>query len=456
MKRVIPLTIASIVPFVAVFGGCSSSNKDAPAGGSSSPGLEAGLLSSDGAIAEAGPGEGGGDEVVAPANDTTAYAASLNGYQVVPPLQTGGQGTGQFTLLADGVTLQYDISASGLSSPVTSVNFHVGSAVDSAGISHQIVLGPDASTSGGSLSVTGSITLSGSTSVDEVDALPAGELYVDISTMNHQGGEIRGQIVTPGSIVMVANLTGAQEVPPVSSVYAAAAAFVVSPDGSTVRYHISPGANLTATIISGISNGMAIGGEPINQGVVNGLGSSTDGTIDISSSAPWLEGQEFVNITTQAHPSGEIRGQVILPGETLFTAPLGLTAAAQANGSVTQGGAEVILNAAQTGIRYEVDTTSGNLTGVFLNVGGFPGIPAGDAGTPDAGGAGSGGAVGHSYELTIMGMGATNEVASMDASTASLPLAAADVAQLLNGNGWILVDTNSYMSGEIQGALLKQ
>lgn len=460
MKRALSLSIASVVPVVAAFGGCSSSNAVAPAGGSSSSGLEAGQgVAPDGSVLDGSSGEAG-DNGTEAASDTTPYVASLNGYQVVPvALSTGAQGTGQFTLLADGVTLQYDISATGLSSTATSVNFHVGSAVDTGGISHQIVLGADASTSGGSLTVSGAITLSSSPQ-DEVDALPVGQLYVDISTTNDPGGEIRGQIVPPGATVMVANLTGAQEVPAVSSAYGAAAAFVVSSDGTTVQYHITPGANLTETVISGISNGAAIGGEPINPGAVNGLGSSTDGTIAISDAAPWFDGQEFVNISTQAHPSGEIRGQVIFPGETLFTSTLELTPAARANGSITQGGAEVILDPAQTGIRYEVDTTSGNLTGVFLNAGGFPGgAAATDAGTLEAGAAGAGGAdasVEHTYQLTIVGTSATNEGTAPDASTLALPLAAADVALLDSNEAWVLVDTNSYMSGELEGVLVKQ
>lgn len=465
MKRAISLSIASVVPIFAVFGGCSSSGSDPASSGSSSSGSQTGQATTlDGSLSDAANTEASVEEAsVTTTSDTTAYSATLNGYNVLPsPVRgTAAQGTGQFTLLSDGVTLQYTISASGLSSPVTSVNFHVGSAVDTGGISHQIVLGADASVSGGSVSLSGSITLS-ATTPDEVDALPAGRLYVDVSTMNNPGGEIRGQITLPGATVMVANLTGAQQVPPVMSAYTAAAAFVVSPDGTTVQYHVTPGANLTETVISGISNGTAIGGEPIDEGAVMGLQTSangpisTDGTIAITSPTPWFNGEEFLNITTQAHPSGELRGQVIFPAETLFTSTLGLTPVAAMNGSLTRGGAQVILNPMQTGIRYEVDTTSANLTGVFLKIGGFPGTPttAADGGGMMMGG----GMVTNSYQLTIVGSEATNQSSTLDldASVPSLPIMSADVMQLQAGNAWILVDTNSYMNGELQGALTQQ
>ncbi|HXX69838.1 MAG TPA: CHRD domain-containing protein, partial [Polyangiaceae bacterium] len=249
MKRAISLSIACVVlPIAAAFGGCSSSGGGAaPAGSSSSRSQSGQTVTVDGSVFDGASSEA--EEASVTTVETTAYVATLNGYQVVPTVvRTGAQGTGQFTLLADGVTLQYSITASGLSSTVTSVNFHVGSAVDTGGISHQIVVGADASTSGGSLSLSGSITLS-ATSPDEVDALPVGQLYVDISTTNNSGGEVRGQIVLPGATVMVAKLTGGQEVPPVSSVYSASAAFVISADQTTVQYHLSAGANLTESVI---------------------------------------------------------------------------------------------------------------------------------------------------------------------------------------------------------------
>lgn len=455
MKRAISVTIASVVPIVSAFGGCSSSGGGAAPTRSSSTSTQSGqVVGPDGSVSDGANNQAAGEEASVTTVDTTAYVATLNGYQVVPTVvQTTAQGTGQFTLQADGVTLEYVITASGLSSAVTSVNFHVGSAVDTGGISHQIVIGADASASGGSLSLSGSITLS-ATSPDEVDALPVGQLYVDISTTNNPGGEVRGQIVLPGATVMVANLTGGQEVPPVSSVYSAAAAFVVSADQTTVQYHVSPGANLTETIISGISYGTTIGGEPINEGSVSGLGTSTDGSIAITAAAPWFNGEEFVNITTQVHPSGEIRGQVIFPGETLFVSTLQLTPVAATNGSLTRGGAEVILNPTQTGVRYEIDTTSASLTGVFLKIDGFSGDPPGDSGTTSS----TGGTVTDSYQLTIVGSEATNESSTdpSDAGPPSLPINGADVSQLEAGNAWILVETNSYMNGELQGALTQQ
>lgn len=459
MKRAISLSIASVVPIVAAFGGCSSSGSSDPAGGSSSSSTQSGQGLLDGSLSDGG---GSGEDAPATTTQTppttTPYAATLSGYNVIPiPIRSTAQGTGQFTLESDNVTLDYTITATGLSSPATSVNFHVGSAVDTGGISHQIVLGPDASASGGSLTLTGSITLS-ATNPDEVDALPVGRLYVDISTMNNSGGEVRGQIVTPGAVVMVANLTGAQQVPPVASVYSAAAAFVVSADGTTVQYHVTPGANLTETVISGISYGTTIGGQPINQGLVSGLGTSTDGNIAITTPTTWFNGEEFLNIATQANPSGELRGQVIFPGETLFTTTMQLTSIAAANGSLTRGGGQVILDPPQTGIRYEIQTTSGNLTGVFLKIGGFPGTlpPIVDGG---AGGtmAMTTGSVTNSYQLMIVGSEATNQGATnFDASVPSLSIMSSDVAQLQAGNAWILVDTNSYMNGELQGALVQQ
>ncbi|NWG36896.1 CHRD domain-containing protein [Nitrososphaera sp.] len=113
-------------------------------------------------------------------------AATLDGSQEVPPVETDGAGTASLTFDSATNTLAWEIEFSGLSGPATAAHFH-GPAVNgtNAGILVDIGGASDVSSP-----LTGSIVV-GSNSATY---LLAGQMYINIHTSANPSGEIRGQI----------------------------------------------------------------------------------------------------------------------------------------------------------------------------------------------------------------------------------------------------------------------
>ncbi len=135
-------------------------------------------------------------------------------------------------------------------------------------------------------------------------------------------GTVRGKIFT-------ASLTGAEEVPPVSTMASGEATFVLSDDGTQLAYtvtvsgisdvlaahiHLAP-AGSNGPVVAGLFGGKIVG--PFDgilaQGTITaadlkGLlaGMSLDSLI-----AEIKAGNTYVNVHTTANPPGELRGQIV-------------------------------------------------------------------------------------------------------------------------------------------------
>lgn len=119
-----------------------------------------------------------------------SFTATFSGAQEAPPVESDGTGSGTFTLNTAGTVLSYEITASGLSGPVTLAHFHIGPPGVSGGIVFEIT---DAITE----DEDGNITAAGEWQIDAADvtALLDGDIYVNLHTAAHPAGEIRGQLV---------------------------------------------------------------------------------------------------------------------------------------------------------------------------------------------------------------------------------------------------------------------
>ena len=137
-----------------------------------------------------------------------------------------------------------------------------------------------------------------------------------------------------------------------------------------------------------------------------------------------------MNIETAAHQTGELRGQVIDPGETLFSSTLSGMNEIPPNMSQATGAIEVILDPTQTNIRYEAVVSGAVPQAISL----YTGSPTTAATTPW-------------YELTLGASGAVG----------TQMLANGDAAQLLGGSVFADVFTPSYATtGELRGQLVQQ
>ncbi len=131
-------------------------------------------------------------------NNTTKYAATLNGVSETPPVATSGTGNATFTV--SGTMVTYSITASGLSGNATASHIHVGPTTASGPVVlpfNTINNGP-----GGSVTISGTFTSSDvvpqtNPPINNLDDLlaqmRAGNTYTNIHTAAHPGGEIRGQ-----------------------------------------------------------------------------------------------------------------------------------------------------------------------------------------------------------------------------------------------------------------------
>lgn len=152
--------------------------------------------------------------IASPASALTTFTAVLEGSQEVPPVTTSASGTAVLSLNDTQDRLEISIQISGLDldgnqtpgndqDDVTLAHIHRAP----AGVNGPIVfgfIGPNSDLNGDLVidPAAGTIVSAwdsdegeGTTLADELDNLFAQNLYVNIHTVAHGGGEIRGQVV---------------------------------------------------------------------------------------------------------------------------------------------------------------------------------------------------------------------------------------------------------------------
>lgn len=141
------------------------------------------------AIALAANGQGNKDK----------FGAMLKGSSEVPPVDVKATGTAAFTV--SGTSVDYKITASGLSGDATAAHIHLGATTASGGVVVGFPAKAMSNDGKGSVTISGSFTaadLKSNPTVKTFDDLlaqmRAGNTYVNIHTAAHPAGEIRGQI----------------------------------------------------------------------------------------------------------------------------------------------------------------------------------------------------------------------------------------------------------------------
>jgi CHRD domain len=146
----------------------------------------------------------------------------------------------------------------------------------------------------------------------QADDLLAGNLYANIHSSTFMGGEIRGQIMRPGEILFVANLTGAQEVGPTGSGATGTGSVIFDPTTNGIKYRLKHDVvNQIAAHIHQAPAGM-------NGGVIVpfplGLVVSGTFTLNAAQATALQTAGCYMNVHSMAFMNGEIRGQLLPPG----------------------------------------------------------------------------------------------------------------------------------------------
>jgi len=243
--------------------------------------------------------------------------AILDGAQIVTPVATTGTGTAILAVDSDQTRVEYEITISGFDpDSVTAAHFYNASYGSNGPVVKDITFeGGHAegewTTSDASQPLTSEL----------LDELLAGRIYINVHTIDNSGGEIRGNIWSVYGFT--AQLSGEQEVPPVTTDASGTAAFFLFPHDSLAGYVLEfqmtvQGLDLSPAYFQGAAAG-EIGSilRPIEFDGNFGGGEwywndSVDPLTD-SLVTELLKGNIYVNIQTSAHNGGEIRGQ-ILPG----------------------------------------------------------------------------------------------------------------------------------------------
>lgn len=251
---------------------------------------------------------------------TPAFGGPIDGAQEVPAVATAATGEATVVISADNSKIWYVVTYNGLSGALAAAHIHTGAAGVSGGVILPLVASasPMAGTlTSANFAASGAIT----TFAQAVAAIKAGNTYVNLHTSAHPGGEIRGQVVAKGS-AHFATLSGAQEVPAVSTAGAGNGWVVISTDGSTITYYVAysglsgaPAASHIHLGAVGVNGGVMIplvaGPSPMT-GTLKAADLTPTGSVtDFAGAvAAIAAGNTYINVHTAAHPGGEIRGQL--------------------------------------------------------------------------------------------------------------------------------------------------
>lgn len=225
-------------------------------------------------------------------------------------VMTDAEGLASFRLNATRDTLCIDFVGIGLSGPITGIHVHDGA----AGTNGPVVLNltPFVNDNRVSAVITGS-----DLSADKLAKYLTQGYYLNVHTAAHPNGEIRGQLKLETDMGFLALLDDEQQVHMANSDALGLGSFVVGMNGQNLEVKmISTGLTGPITMAHlhygapGVAGGVAVDLTPFI------MGNAIMGTVDISSVTGLLDslkaGSIYVNVHTAAHPSGEIRGQLMM------------------------------------------------------------------------------------------------------------------------------------------------
>ncbi len=302
-------------------------------------------------------------------NAQTVYKANLSGSQEVPPVTSTG--SGEVTATLEGDSLFVEGTFSNLRSPVnTDIGAHIHMALPGRNgpVTHPLEFDLNGDGTSGSFSAeVNRFELD----ENELALLESRRLYINVHTNEFPAGEIRGQLLPEADAYFRTNLSGTSEVPPVLT--QANGAVTLELDGDSLRVTGSfqnlsddfSGAHIHLAP-AGRNGGVEIPLTVVIDDMDNGNGDRS-GIFPVGENAFSLSQEQitnledrrfYINVHSDEHPGGEIRGQIVRQGTNTLVA--NITGSEETPGIISDGSGAIIA---------ELDGDSIAITGSFQDLG---------------------------------------------------------------------------------------
>ena len=305
-----------------------------------------------------------------------AYVGALDGAQEVPAVTTTANGYAVFNVAKHGGTVNFYVVANGLSGAITAAHLHTGAVGVAGGVAQDLTTFISGNTLVGSFTPSAGV----------VASLKAGNIYLNLHTATNGGGEIRAQLKYDDKIAFDALLSGAQEVPAVTTTAKGVASLRLNTTMDSLFYWVYTNGLSGAATAAHLHNGAVGVAGGVAASLANATGNIITGTITGASLTSvlinnMLSGNVYVNIHTTVNGGGEIRGQVYRTMREGLTFSMdgaqevpAVTTSAYGSGIVTidrdQTNAHVMLvtgGASITAIHFHTGTAGAN-GGVAYNI----------------------------------------------------------------------------------------
>jgi len=226
------------------------------------------------------------------------FSADLNGAQMVPPVDTEATGHMDVYMSADEQKIWVELKVTNLTNPMTASHIHLGPPGENGPQFFDLGVFTDSTAQEFPIGATARA------------ALKAGNMYAAVHTAPYPVGEIRGQLYQQPCRSFLANLNGAQEVPPTNSQATGVADLTEWGDHSRVHLVLKLTnwtQNMTACHIHKAPPG-AIGPHIFDLGIfqdrlVKVLRPTEPQLSDLAA------GLWYIQVHSGVFPTGEIRGQ---------------------------------------------------------------------------------------------------------------------------------------------------
>lgn len=241
------------------------------------------------------------------------FQAELSGARENPPRATPGRGLANLVLVGDKLT--FNVTYRNLTAAASDAHIH-GPAGPNGNAS---VIEPLGSFNGPGFGTNGLLSGTVTLTPQKLAMLVDGLTYLNVHTPTYPPGEIRGQILPQPTAIPFTTLMSGLAERPIPLTNAAAGSGTLSLEGDRLTFNLEYGglsgpavaAHIHGPGTTGQSTNVLVNLAPFNGGAFGSAG-TVSGSVQLTTAQRdvVLNGLAYVNFHTEAHPGGELRGQI--------------------------------------------------------------------------------------------------------------------------------------------------